>query len=212
MRTDKAYDKWAASYDEVENKTRDLEKKALKKTLEQFNFTDVIEIGCGTGKNTAWLAKKASRVTGIDFSAKMLQKAREKIKAENVVFLEGDILKPWEVNDQSADLISCSLTLEHIGDLHFIFQESFKKLKSDGIYYICELHPARQYNGTKARFEHGQHTEEPEAFIHHTSEYIKTALNNGFKILELNEWFDNDNLSTIPRLISFIFQKGETRL
>jgi ubiquinone/menaquinone biosynthesis C-methylase UbiE len=211
MKTDKAYDNWADSYDRVDNPTRDLEKTAIKQSLEQLDFSEVIEIGCGTGKNTGWLAKKASTVTGIDFSPKMLQKAREKTKAENVFFLEGDILKPWKVKDQSADLISCSLTLEHIANLHFIFQEGFKKLKPGGRFYICELHPARQYNGTKARFKYEQHTEEPDAFIHHTSEYVKTALNNGFIITELNEWFDNDDETIIPRLISFIFQKSRTK-
>ncbi|MBL4715436.1 MAG: SAM-dependent methyltransferase [Bacteroidetes bacterium] len=207
MTIDKAYNSWADNYDAVENKTRDLEKIAAKQTLDRYNYSTVVELGCGTGKNTVWLVEKANSIIGLDFSSEMLLKAKEKIRSNKVQFQQVDLTKPWNIEDNYADLISCSLVLEHIYDLNFIFSEGFKKLKSKGIFYICELHPFKQYSGSKARFENENGIVELEVFTHHVSEYVNATTNNGFKILELKEWFDNDDKTEIPRLISFIFEK-----
>ena len=207
MTIDKAYDSWADNYDSVENKTRDLERIAAKQILDKYNYTNVIELGCGTGKNTEWLLDKANSIIGLDFSPAMLLKAKEKIKSNKVQFQQADLAKPWIIKDNYADLISCGLTLEHISDLNFIFREGYKKLKSKGKFFICELHPFKQYKGTKAKFEYGNKIVELEVFTHHVSEYINAAINNGFRVLELKEWFDNDDNSNIPRLISFVFEK-----
>jgi hypothetical protein len=32
-------------------------------------------------------------------------------------------------------------------------------------------------------------------------------MENGFRLIELKEWFDQDNALKIPRLISFVFEK-----
>ncbi len=202
-----SYNTWAENYDLMENKTRDLEKSAIRKTLKNYNFEYVIELGCGTGKNTKWLSERTLHLTAIDFSEEMLLKAKKKIKSAKVNFLELDITKPWKLKNNSADLISCSLVLEHISDLNFIFSEARKKLKAKGAFYICELHPFKQYLGSKARYKTGNGTIELEVFVHNVSEYINSALNNGFKILKLKEWFDADDKFIPPRLISFVFEK-----
>lgn len=55
----------------------------------------VVDIGCGTGKATAELARVASggRVLGVDLSRRMLERARQRTEAEgltNVEFLQAD--------------------------------------------------------------------------------------------------------------------------
>ena len=57
MSTQKLYDQWSATYDAVENPTRDLEKSACETVLSDLAFSRVLELGGGTGKNTAWLAE-----------------------------------------------------------------------------------------------------------------------------------------------------------
>ncbi len=79
MNVQQSYNNWAEQYDTNDNKTRDLEAIALRKTLSNISFDAVLEIGCGTGKNTAWLLEKAKLVTAIDLSEEMLAKAKEKI-------------------------------------------------------------------------------------------------------------------------------------
>ena len=59
MDTRQAYNLWSKQYDENINKTRDLEARAFRETLESYDFKYCLEIGCGTGKNTEWLLQKA---------------------------------------------------------------------------------------------------------------------------------------------------------
>lgn len=106
-----------------------------------------------------------------------------------------------------AELISCSLVLEHISDLPFIFEQAALSLASGGHFYICELHPYKQMQGSRARFEEGETTINLEYFVHHISEYIAAAFNNNFACTSLLEWFDNDHREGVPRLVSYLFRK-----
>lgn len=206
MSISKAYNSWASQYDTNLNKTRDLDKKATIETLSNYHFNNVLELGCGTGKNTEWLLTKATHITGLDFSENMLLKAKEKINSTKVIFQQADLNEKWEVKNQSFDLITSSLTLEHIQNLDFIFNQSNQKLVDNGLFFICELHSFKQYIGSKARFETKNGIEELEVYMHHISEYLEIAKKNNFKLIELKEWFDENN-NDLPRLISFVFKK-----
>ncbi|PKV50914.1 methyltransferase family protein [Aquimarina sp. MAR_2010_214] len=207
MSIEKAYNAWASQYDTNENRTRDLDKKCTIETLNNFDFKNVLELGCGTGKNTEWLLNKANRIIGLDFSQEMLNKAEEKISDKRVVFKKVDLTKGWEIEDNFADLITSSLTLEHIENLDHIFSQANRILKNNGLFFISELHSFKQYSGSKAKYETENGTEELEVYVHHISEYIDDAKNNGFQLIELKEWFDENSENGIPRLISFIFKK-----
>lgn len=207
MSIEKAYNSWAGQYDTNENKTRDLDKKATIETLSKYKFKYVLELGCGTGKNTGWLLSKAEQVIGLDFSQEMLNIAKEKITDSRAEFKRADLNKEWEIENQFADLVTSSLTLEHIDDLNHIFNQANQKLMGNGIFFISELHPFKQYLGSKAKFETESGVEELKVFIHHISDYVDSAENNDFKLLEINEWFDENSEKEIPRLISFVFRK-----
>jgi ubiquinone/menaquinone biosynthesis C-methylase UbiE len=207
MNNQEAYDVWADNYDRVLNKTRDLEQSVIREVLSKINFSDVIEIGCGTGKNTTWIAERADHVTAIDFSAEMLNKAKEKTNVKNVEFKQADITVDWTFTKKKVDLITCSLTLEHVSDIDFVFEQASESLKNDGHFYVCELHPFKQYQGSKARFEQLNETFELECYVHHISDYIGSAKQNNLGCIQLNEWFDDDDTTTIPRLVSFLFRK-----
>jgi ubiquinone/menaquinone biosynthesis C-methylase UbiE len=208
MNNQQAYNAWSESYDSVKNNTRDVEAFALREMLSAEMFDNVLEIGCGTGKNTAWLLTKAKNVVGADFSDEMLAQAKAKINAENVRFIQTDIREPWEFDNQTFDLITCSLALEHIENIDFVFNQAAAKLKNGGKFYIGELHPFKQYNGTKARFETDGGTFELECFTHHVSDYFDAAKRNGFDCVNINEWFDDGDRTAIPRILTMIFQKN----
>ena len=207
MSIEKAYDTWSSQYDTNENKTRDLDIIATKETLSKYPFSKVLELGCGTGKNTSYLLQKAEQVIGLDFSEEMLNIARAKIKDTRVEFRKADLNLNWDIENQFAELITSSLTLEHIQDLGHIFEQAYEKLKANGIFFICELHPFKQYLGSKARFETEDGVQELEVYTHHLSEYIENAKANKFSLVEINEWFDHSAENEIPRLISFVFKK-----
>lgn len=207
MSIEKAYNSWVDQYDTNENKTRDLDKKVTIKTLSNYAFESVLELGCGTGKNTEWLINKAEKIIGLDFSQGMLDYANRKINSHKVKFKKADLNQDWDILNNFADLVTCSLTLEHIKNLDFIFDQAYLKLKPNGKFFICELHPFKQYSGSKAKYETENGIKELEVYVHHISEYIDFAKKNKFKLVELNEWFDNLNKDEIPRLISFVFEK-----
>ncbi|MEO6453141.1 MAG: class I SAM-dependent methyltransferase [Ginsengibacter sp.] len=205
MKTQDAYNNWAVTYDTTVNKTRDLEAKAIRQVLENYTFNSILEIGCGTGKNTTWLADKSNHLTAIDFSEEMLQIARQKVTSENVHFEQADITKTWLFS--KADLVTCSLVLEHIQNIKFIFQQAAVILNGNGKFYLCELHPYKQLSGSRARFEKEGNLLELEYFIHHISDYLEAAKQHGFTCADLQEWFDDNDKTQPPRLISFLFHR-----
>jgi len=207
MSIQKAYNEWSATYDSDENLTRDLDQKVTRDVLANLQFNSILELGCGTGKNTVFLAQIGTRVHALDFSEGMIEKAKKKVQAENVRFSVADLTQKWPCENRSYDLIVCNLVLEHIEDLSFIFSEAFRVLEEEGRFLINELHPFRQYEGKKASFGKGEKVTEIPAFVHHISDFLNAALNNELTLVKLNEWWHEDDQSRPPRLISFLFEK-----
>lgn len=207
MNIQKAYNDWADSYDADENLTRDLDQKVTRELLANLHFASILEIGCGTGKNTSFLAQIGGRVHAVDFSEGMIARATEKVRAENVHFSLMDITEKWDFENQSFDLIVCNLVLEHIEDLSFVFSEASRTLKVKGRFFINELHPFRQYEGKKARFEREGKTVEVDAFLHHTSDFIYAARSNRFQLVRLDEFWHEKDDKKPPRLITLLFEK-----
>ena len=207
MDTRKAYDDWSKQYDSNINKTRDLEAKALREILSEVDFNSCLEIGCGTGKNTEWLVTKAKRITAVDLSKEMLSKAREKINSDKVQFLQTDITKSWVFTKEKFDLVTFSLVLEHIENLDHIFNEAAKVLIPGGYIYIGELHPFKQYNGTKARYESNEGLQILDCYNHNISDFIQSTKRSGFEIENINEYFDNENRTAIPRILTLLLIK-----
>jgi len=207
MDNQEAYNQWSPTYDEMANKTRDAEAITLRDLLSKVKFSRVIELGCGTGKNTQWLAERADQVIAVDFSEQMINEAIKKTVNSNIEFAIADIREPWPFLAVKVDLITCSLILEHIEHIAFIFQQANEHLVKEGLFYVGELHPFKQYQGSKARFEAGSELVTLQCFTHHISEYMDAASKNNFSCLSLREWFDDEQKS-IPRIIAFLFQKS----
>lgn len=208
MKPQQAYNSWASQYDTNENKTRDLEAKALREILSAISFHTVLEIGCGTGKNTGWLLQKAEHIAAVDLSEVMLSKAKEKIQPGKVEFIQADINNEWNFTEKIFDLVSFSLVLEHIENLDHIFKEAYKKLNDEGFVYIGELHPFKQYNGSKARFETEDGLQIVQCYNHNISDFIQSAKKYGLKLVDLNEYFDNDDRTSVPRILTLLLQKA----
>lgn len=207
MNVKEAYNSWAEQYDTNLNKTRDLEAICLRNTLASIPFTYCLEIGCGTGKNTEWLVTKATALTSVDFSAEMLAKAKEKIKATNVQFHQADITHDWDFVSNTYDLATFSLVLEHIEDLNTIFQKLSGAITPGGYIYIGELHPFKQYAGSKARFDTQEGQQVVTCYTHNISDFTHAAKAHGFAIADINEYFDQDDRTNIPRILVLLLKK-----
>jgi len=207
MNIQNAYNQWSETYDADENLTRDLDRKVTRETLADRHFNSILEIGCGTGKNTSCLSQIGRRVQAVDFSHGMIEKARDKVRAENVKFSMMDITEKWKFDERSFDLIVCNLVLEHIKDLSFVFSEAARTLQPKGRFFVNELHPFRQYEGKKARFHTDDKTVEVEAFLHHISDFLNAATSNGLTLARLDEYWHENDAGKPPRIVSFLFEK-----
>jgi len=207
MSVQEAYNQWSATYDTDLNLTRDLDRLVTENILLKLKFNSAIEIGCGTGKNTLLLSQIAEIVHAMDFSLSMIQRAKEKLQADNVTFSISDITKAWPCSNQSADLVVCNLVLEHVESLSFIFSEAFRCLVKGGKFLICELHPYRQYQGTKANFQGECGKVEIPAFVHNISDFFAAGRSCGFTVREFQEWWHTQDSNKLPRLVSFVLEK-----
>ena len=210
MNVQKAYDNWSAQYDSNLNKTRDLEALALQETLADIEFENCLEIGCGTGKNTTWLLTKAKTITAVDLSNEMLAKAKEKINSDKVNFIQADILQDWNFANTKFNLTTFSLVLEHIEKLEPVFEKVSKIIAEEGHVYIGELHPFKQYAGSKARFTTDEGEQTVTCFNHHISDFTQAAKKYGFAIMHINEYFDEGDRNSIPRILSILLKAGNT--
>ena len=201
------YNSWAFQYDINNNPTRDLDRIATKKSLSGIDFFKVLELGCGTGKNSKWLITKADRLIGLDFSKNMLDLAKNKIKSDKATFIKTDLNENWPIKDNSFDLVTINLTLEHIEKLDHIFNSLFKKLKEGGKCFVSELHPKKQLAGSKARFIDNGEEVTLDAFQHTEKDYVQSAEKSGLNLLTKEDWYDKRK--DIPRLITLLFEKSK---
>jgi ubiquinone/menaquinone biosynthesis C-methylase UbiE len=205
-----AYDRWSETYDTDPNRTRELAEQVLRNMDLPVAGRDIVEIGCGTGRNTAWLAKHAARVVALDFSSEMLRRATTRVPDPKVRFIQHDVRTSWPLADDSADTIVAMLILEHVEQFETVFAEAVRALRPRGGLFICELHPMRQLMGGQAQFSNTQTGDRQmvPAFLHNVSDFVNDGLSAGFDLDRLDEWRDPDAASnSIPRLLSLLFTK-----
>jgi malonyl-CoA O-methyltransferase len=206
----RAYDRWAAQYDDDRNTTRDLDAAVVRRAPLRLAGRDVLELGCGTGKNTVWLANEARQVHAFDFSDGMLAAARRRVQAPNVRFVQQDVRMAWPLAAASVDVVVGNLVLEHVRDLAPIHAEAARVLRPGGQLFLCELHPFRQLRGGQAHFVDpvsGETVHVP-AFTHSTSEYVNGGLAAGLVLRELGEWLEPGAPAEMPpRLLALLFER-----
>jgi hypothetical protein len=108
---------------------------------------------------------------------------------------------------ESMSFVIFSLILEHIESLEEIFCKVEKVTHSGSYVYIGELHPYKQYSGSKARFETEEGQQIVTCFIHNISDFTSAAAKYGFEILVLREYFDDGDKANMPRILILLLKK-----
>jgi ubiquinone/menaquinone biosynthesis C-methylase UbiE len=205
-----AYDRWSRQYDDDRNATRDLDAFVLRQVPLQLAGARVLEVGCGTGKNSAWLVSQVRELIALDFSPGMLDVARRRVRSDAARFVEHDITRPWPMDSGSVDVVVGNLVLEHVRELGPVFAEAARVLRAGGQLFFCELHPYRQLRGGQAHFvdAHTDETIHVAAYRHTVSEYVNDALAAGFTLRALGEWLEPDaEPGAPPRLLSLMMER-----
>ena len=131
----------------------------------------VVEIGCGAGRMTRAIARRAERVTALDVAPRMLEIAREQNPGlENVQWLLGDGTTLAGVPDESADVCLSHIVLQHIPDPQITLgyvREMGRVLRPGGraLFQVSNLHelhqrpfhgPRRRWAAVRGRWPRGQ--------------------------------------------------------
>lgn len=110
----------------------------LRSTFRDLNEKTVIEVGCGLGGYLLSVSKNSGKVVGLDVSSKAVHIAKDLAKQfglqDRVNFVIGDAqFLPFK--EDSADVLVCSETLEHVPDYEKAFSELVRVTKKSG--YLC---------------------------------------------------------------------------
>jgi malonyl-CoA O-methyltransferase len=204
-----AYNLWSSIYDHDRNLTRDLDQAVTQTVLGADRYGTVLEMGCGTGKNTGLLRQISGFLLSFDFSPGMLAQARSKPGLMDAHFALADLTGAWPLAPACADLLTFNLVLEHLSDLNHIFREARRVLRPGGQVFLCELHPFKQYQGKQAVIRQGEQETLITAYLHHLTDYTRAAEAAGFRLDRLDEWWVDADHSLPPRLVSMRFSMIE---
>ncbi len=187
--TEAGYDRWAEIYDSDDNPLVLLEEQHLAPLVGDVLGLAVADIGCGTGRHALRLAAAGARVTAVDFSEAMLQRARAKPAAGAVRFVRHDLAEPLSLESAAFDRVLCCLVLDHIADVDRFFLELGRLCRRGGFIVVSVMHPAMSLRGVQARFTDPASGRRigPLSHTHQVSDYIMAAVRAGLELDHLSE-------------------------
>jgi len=205
--TREGYDRWAEIYDEEVNPLVMIEESEVARALGDVAGRAILDVGCGTGRHAVRLANAGAKVTGIDFSEGMLDKARAKPGAAAVRFVHQDASGMLPFEPRSFDRVISCLVVDHVRDLAGFFGELRRVCRDDGFIVVSVMHPAMMLKGVQARF-HDPRTGArvfPESVANQISDYVMGALAASLRIARLSEHSVGEDLvARAPRAEKYL--------
>ncbi|MGW1992096.1 class I SAM-dependent methyltransferase [Embleya sp. NPDC001921] len=100
---------------------------------------DVLDVGCGTGSLSRLLAEAGHRVTGVDLSPRMIERARAKLSAGGLSarFLVGDAAAP-PTGDERYDVLLSRHLLWTLPDPHAALRDWVTRVRPGGTLLLIE--------------------------------------------------------------------------
>lgn len=130
-----AYDTIADSYTGAYADNDEQDSKYLDEFIAKLSGKKLLDMGCGSGTNTAYLSKKGFDIVGIDASVNMLRLARKFYPA--IKFEEQDILRT-SFKENLFDGIVLAYVINHFNQdgLVLLKKEINRILKKDGLLFV----------------------------------------------------------------------------
>jgi predicted TPR repeat methyltransferase len=127
---------------------------------------DILDAGCGTGLCGEFLRQYAQRLSGVDLSAKMLEKA--KVRGHYDELFEAELTDFIGRHTERFDLIVSADTLVYFGDLSRVFARAMRALRRGGRFiFTVERTEERPAAGYRINY-HGRYS--------HTEDYLRRRL------------------------------------
>lgn len=131
------YDFWCSI--EIGSVVDKLEKDIIFQSAQPQKGEKVLDLGCGTGIYSIWLAKMGLDVTGVDIAENMLTIASKKAAGANlnIEFIQSDIHQ-LPFGDQTFDLVVANIVLEFTENPQKVVHEAMRVLKKGGR-FVCGM-------------------------------------------------------------------------
>jgi ubiquinone/menaquinone biosynthesis C-methylase UbiE len=104
----------------------------------------VLEQGCGNGHLARKLAREnPAKVVLLDFYEGNLECARRNLESltSQFMYVQADLNKPLDLESLSIDIVTSSMVLSEIDNLHKAIQETYRILNFGGVYVFTVIHP-----------------------------------------------------------------------
>jgi len=171
------FDQCAGTFEKIlvtdlEYKTPELLFNLVKPHLDEK--LNVLDLGCGTGLGAQFYRPFADRLTGVDVSPKMLERAAEKKIYDNLQVF--DILKQWDFAEKF-NLIYSSDVFVYVGRLDEVIQSISSYLTNDGL-VAFSVEMLEKDGGDYKLYPSGRYA--------HSQEYIQQCLDtHGLQVVEV---------------------------
>lgn len=101
-----------------------------------------LEIGCGAGRETVFLARQFANVIALDVSDAMIEQARQHVTADNVRFVRGSGVNLDVVENVSVDFVYSFIVFQHIPDpeIQYAYLRDVARVLKPGGWFMIHLY------------------------------------------------------------------------
>jgi 2-polyprenyl-3-methyl-5-hydroxy-6-metoxy-1,4-benzoquinol methylase len=112
----------------------------LEPELTNLHGQEVLDLGCGTGRFSRWLASRGAKVTGIDFAEKPLEIARSLSAGDNPRYQQGSMFELRSQDEYDLVFTCASITMAcgSFGELQKVAAGIYRVLRPGGRVLLLE--------------------------------------------------------------------------
>ena len=212
-----------SAYEQMSRSVKGLEAAGewhiLKELIPDLKNKNVLDLGCGFGWHCRYAREqKASYVTGVDISDRMIERAREMTRDPLITYIKAPI-EDIDFSNSQFDVVISSIAFHYIESFKSISGKIYNYLKPGGSFVFSVEHPIFTSNEKQDWYydEHGNRlhwpvdnyqiegmretiflTENVTKYHRTISTYINELIDKGFTLSRVKESFPSDEMLKDP--------------
>jgi len=234
---EKAYDEASKDYffsrtdgrDKTGFQNREMERPIMLEIVpKNLKNKRLLDVGCGPGIHIKKYVARGAKCTGIDLSGEMIRLAQE--YCPSAKFEKGNVYD-LKFKDNQFNIVTASLVLDHVKELHRAINEIKRVLKSCGLFIFSIPHPIKYMfrNSKKSKFVPSNSYFDNTGVYYNIAkagfkfpgfprifqDYFQELLKQGFTLVTFREntpkekWAEVDELFVkIPHFAFFVWKKN----